>query len=226
MTPCSSATRRSCDQPGTLWTLPISYVGPSTPSGGAYEQATLSIPRYPSLHEKSSKIIHPKASNVSSQMDGTQRVINLCFECNIDNSMGFGLPLASPPPFASIRKGLSLTGVHSGAPRHSGRFSEGMLLRRSRPSTILWLSDITSNDGTVLCSTFAGAPEGNMATTKTATLTLRIDPDLKEALRTTAEMEHRSIANMVEVLIRDRCERQGIPISRIREAKYSREQSS
>ena len=51
-----------------------------------------------------------------------------------------------------------------------------------------------------------------MATTKTATLTLRIDPDLKEALRTAAQLEHRSIANMVEVLIRDRCDRHGIAI--------------
>ena len=49
-----------------------------------------------------------------------------------------------------------------------------------------------------------------MATTKTATLTFRIDPDLKEALRTAAQQEHRSIANMVEVLIRDYCGRNGI----------------
>lgn len=44
-----------------------------------------------------------------------------------------------------------------------------------------------------------------MATTKTATLTFRIDPGLKEALRTAAVREHRSIANMVEVMIRDYC---------------------
>ena len=36
-----------------------------------------------------------------------------------------------PPPFASIRKGLSLTEFYSGATRLSGRFSEGLLLRRS-----------------------------------------------------------------------------------------------
>ena len=52
-----------------------------------------------------------------------------------------------------------------------------------------------------------------MATTKTATLTFRIDPGLKEALRTAAQREHRSIANMVEVLIRDYCGRNGIDIS-------------
>ena len=51
-----------------------------------------------------------------------------------------------------------------------------------------------------------------MATTKTATLTFRIDPVLKEALRAAAQQEHRSIANMVEVLIRDYCGRNGIAI--------------
>ena len=51
-----------------------------------------------------------------------------------------------------------------------------------------------------------------MATTKTTTLTFRIEPGLKEALRLAAEQEHRSIANMVEVMIRDHCTRTGIPI--------------
>lgn len=51
-----------------------------------------------------------------------------------------------------------------------------------------------------------------MATTKTTTLTFRIEPGLKEALRTAAAREHRSIANMVEVLIRDHCGRNGIVI--------------
>lgn len=51
-----------------------------------------------------------------------------------------------------------------------------------------------------------------MATTKTATLTFRIDPEVKEALRAAASQEHRSIANMVEVLIRDYCGRNGISI--------------
>ncbi|MDO4636494.1 MAG: ribbon-helix-helix protein, CopG family [Lautropia sp.] len=58
-----------------------------------------------------------------------------------------------------------------------------------------------------------------MATIKTATLTFRIDPDLKEALRLAADQEHRSIANMVEVLIRDHCERRGIEISPSEETK-------
>lgn len=51
-----------------------------------------------------------------------------------------------------------------------------------------------------------------MATGKTSTLTFRIEPALKEALRAAAEREHRSIANMVEVLIRDHCGRNGIAI--------------
>jgi len=51
-----------------------------------------------------------------------------------------------------------------------------------------------------------------MATAKTTTLTFRIEPSLKEALREAANREHRSIANMVEVLIRDWCGRNGIAI--------------
>lgn len=49
-----------------------------------------------------------------------------------------------------------------------------------------------------------------MATRKTSTLTFRIEPTLKEALRAAAQHEHRSIANMVETLIRDHCKRNGI----------------
>ena len=52
-----------------------------------------------------------------------------------------------------------------------------------------------------------------MASTKTATLTFRIDQALREALRTAAEREHHSIANMVEVLIRAHRGRNGIAIS-------------
>jgi hypothetical protein len=52
-----------------------------------------------------------------------------------------------------------------------------------------------------------------MATGKTSTLTFRIEPGLKEALSTAAEREHRSIANMVGVMIRDYCGRNGVTIS-------------
>lgn len=51
-----------------------------------------------------------------------------------------------------------------------------------------------------------------MATTKTATVTFRIDPGVKEALRTAAAREHRSIANMIEVLIRDHCQKNGVAV--------------
>jgi hypothetical protein len=53
-----------------------------------------------------------------------------------------------------------------------------------------------------------------MAITKTATLTIRVDPILKEALRSAAQAEHRSIANMVEVMILEHCEKNGIAISK------------
>lgn len=51
-----------------------------------------------------------------------------------------------------------------------------------------------------------------MATTKTTTLTFRIEPNIKEALCTAADRDHRSIANMVAVMIREHCARVGIPI--------------
>ena len=51
-----------------------------------------------------------------------------------------------------------------------------------------------------------------MATGKTSTLTFCIAPALKEALRTAADHEHRSIANMIKVLIREHCARNGIRI--------------
>jgi hypothetical protein len=51
-----------------------------------------------------------------------------------------------------------------------------------------------------------------MAPKKTATLNLRIDPAIKEAVREAALHEHRSIANLIEVLIRRHCEQLGIPI--------------
>ena len=51
-----------------------------------------------------------------------------------------------------------------------------------------------------------------MPPTRTATLNLRIDPSLKEALRIAAIRDHRSIANLIEVLIRRHCEATGISI--------------
>lgn len=55
-----------------------------------------------------------------------------------------------------------------------------------------------------------------MTAGRDSTLAFRIEPGLKEALRTAADREHRSFANMVEVLIRDYCERNGIDFSETR----------
>lgn len=52
-----------------------------------------------------------------------------------------------------------------------------------------------------------------MARTKISTLNLRIDPAVKSAVRQAAAREHRSVANMVEVLIRRHCDQAGISIS-------------
>ena len=51
-----------------------------------------------------------------------------------------------------------------------------------------------------------------MARTKIATLNLRIAPALKDAVREAADLEHRSVANMVEMLIRRYCDEAGIVI--------------
>jgi hypothetical protein len=51
-----------------------------------------------------------------------------------------------------------------------------------------------------------------MPRTKISTLNLRINPSIKEAVREAAALEHRSIANMVEVLIRRHCDQEGITI--------------
>ena len=52
-----------------------------------------------------------------------------------------------------------------------------------------------------------------MASAKTSTLTFRIEPGLKEALRTAAEQEHRNIANMVAVMIQNYCGRNGVAMA-------------
>ena len=51
-----------------------------------------------------------------------------------------------------------------------------------------------------------------MIAKKTAVLNIRIDPDLKEAIRVAANREHRSVANMMEMLIRRHCMEVGISI--------------
>jgi hypothetical protein len=51
-----------------------------------------------------------------------------------------------------------------------------------------------------------------MPRNKNKTLAIRTTAKIKDLLRKAAEREHRSIANMVEVLIREYCGRNGIKI--------------
>jgi|TARA_B100000768_G_C11225581_1_gene352613 hypothetical protein len=52
-----------------------------------------------------------------------------------------------------------------------------------------------------------------MVKKKTATLNLRVDPIIKEAIRDASERQHRSIANMIEILIREHCKAEGFPVA-------------
>lgn len=45
---------------------------------------------------------------------------------------------------------------------------------------------------------------------KSETLNLRVSPELKGLVREAAAREHRTIANFIEVLVREHCERRGI----------------
>ncbi len=51
-----------------------------------------------------------------------------------------------------------------------------------------------------------------MVAKKTAALNIRIKPNLKNAISDLAIKHHRSVANMVEVMIIQQCERDGISI--------------
>ncbi|MFU2487765.1 hypothetical protein [Thauera sp. WH-1] len=96
----------------------------------------------------------------------------------------------------------------------TGSFAKQSTFLTTNPNSIVGMLM-----NTVKCSTFTVVSGEAMATVKTATLTFRIDPCLKEALRIAADQELRSIANMVEFLIRDYCERRGIAIPYSEEAK-------
>ena len=52
-----------------------------------------------------------------------------------------------------------------------------------------------------------------MAETKSTTLTVRVQPVVKEGLRAVAEQERRSLANMIEIMIRHYCEQAGVRIA-------------
>ena len=51
-----------------------------------------------------------------------------------------------------------------------------------------------------------------MPATKATTLTFRLEPSFKETLRGAADRDHRSIANMNQVMIRVCCARMGVLI--------------
>ena len=51
-----------------------------------------------------------------------------------------------------------------------------------------------------------------MAPKKTATLNLRIDPLVKEGIKLAAAKDQRSVANLVELLIRKHCKEIGISV--------------
>ena len=51
-----------------------------------------------------------------------------------------------------------------------------------------------------------------MRKTKTSTLNVRISPSLKESLRIAAIQDHRSISNLLEKMIINHCEVNGITI--------------
>lgn len=55
-----------------------------------------------------------------------------------------------------------------------------------------------------------------MTRNKVSTLNLRVNPAIKEAVRKAAAAEHRSVANMVEMLIRRHCDAAGIDITEAR----------
>lgn len=54
-----------------------------------------------------------------------------------------------------------------------------------------------------------------MKAAKTETITVRIEPAVKAGLKAMAERERRSIANMIDVMIRDYCQRNSIDIDEL-----------
>ena len=52
-----------------------------------------------------------------------------------------------------------------------------------------------------------------MSSAKTATLMLRLDPAVKRGLQAIAAREHRSLSNMIEVLIRDGCRQHEVSVA-------------
>ncbi|MFM2118705.1 MAG: hypothetical protein RL722_173 [Pseudomonadota bacterium] len=51
-----------------------------------------------------------------------------------------------------------------------------------------------------------------MTATKTTVISVRVPPDIKAALSAAAEVERRSLATMVEVMVLDYCKARSIPL--------------
>jgi hypothetical protein len=51
-----------------------------------------------------------------------------------------------------------------------------------------------------------------MAVTKTEVVSVRVPPNIKAALVAAAEVQRRSIASMVEIMVLDYCQSQGIAL--------------
>jgi len=49
--------------------------------------------------------------------------------------------------------------------------------------------------------------------TKTTTVTLRVTPELKAAAELAADLDHRSLTGLIEVLILNHCKAQNIPVT-------------
>lgn len=62
-----------------------------------------------------------------------------------------------------------------------------------------------------------------MKAAKTETITVRIEPAVKAGLKAMAQKERRSQANMIEVMIRDYCGREGVEIPETPAARTANE---
>ncbi|MGA9070357.1 MAG: hypothetical protein WB424_08895 [Terracidiphilus sp.] len=62
--------------------------------------------------------------------------------------------------------------------------------------------------------------------TKTAVLTIRLDPSIKAAAEIAAEQEHRSVTGFIEVLILNHCRAAGIELPMLKSGRGLYEQSS
>jgi len=59
--------------------------------------------------------------------------------------------------------------------------------------------------------------------TKTAVMTMRVAPQIKAAVELAAERDHRSVTNLIEVLILNHCKTMNIDLRRIRTEETANE---